>query len=87
MRCARDKTPAPIELQLAWQANAWHALPEAGGLLDQPAGLLNKMSATLNVYNATKAFRNSSGNLVHLANTQPETIALVRKIERLEDTL
>lgn len=76
-----------MELQLAWQADTWHALPEAGGLLDQPAGLLNRMSAALNVYNATKTVQNSAGNLVHLANTNPASIVLMRKVEQLEVTI
>lgn len=53
--CGRNpKAPPPRELKLAWQAISYHALPEAGGLLDQPAGLLSRMTAC---YNAWQAFR------------------------------
>jgi hypothetical protein len=47
----------PAELELALQSQQWGALPESGGLLDQPLGLLGKMSAALNVYNAYKSER------------------------------
>jgi len=86
MRCARDGAEAPMELRMAWQCERWHALPEQGGLLDQPAGMLQRMAAMLNVYNAFKTFKASSGNLMALANSQPQVLALVRDIERMEMT-
>jgi hypothetical protein len=85
MRCARDGAEAPMELRMAWQCERWHALPEQGGLLDQPAGMLQRMAAMLNVYNAFKTFKASSGNLMGLANSQPQVLALVRDIERMEN--
>jgi len=54
--CAEGKGPPPGELTLAWQAQSWQALPEAGGLRDQPAGLLDRMGASLRVYDAMRAF-------------------------------
>jgi uncharacterized protein Yka (UPF0111/DUF47 family) len=65
----------------------WHALPEAGGLLDQPAGLLQRMASMSNVYNAFKIFAQSAGQLMQLANSQPQVLAIVRNIERLEESL
>ena len=44
-----------MELQLAWDCERYHQLPQAGGVLDQPAGLLARMRAVANVYHA---FRN-----------------------------
>jgi hypothetical protein len=85
MRCARDGAEAPMELRMAWQCERWHALPEQGGLFDQPAGMLQRMAAMLNVYNAFKTFKASSGNLMALANSQPQVLALVRDIERMEN--
>jgi hypothetical protein len=87
MRCARDGAEAPVELRLAWQVDRWHALPEAGGLLDQPAGLLQRMASMSNVYNAFKIFAQSAGQLMQLANSQPQVLAIVRNIERLEESL
>ncbi len=84
LRCARDKAAAPAALQLAWQAERWGALPEAGGLLDQPAGLMQRMGALMNVYNAYKTMQAHTGKLVQLANTNPQVISLVRQIEKLE---
>ena len=74
-----------MELRMAWQCERWHALPEQGGLLDQPAGMLQRMAAMLNVYNAFKTFKASSGNLMALANSQPQVLTLVRDIERMEN--
>lgn len=74
-----------MELRMAWQSERWHTLPEAGGLLDQPAGLLQRMAVVSNVYNAFKALKASAGNLVQLANSQPQVLAIVRQVERMED--
>lgn len=84
MRCARDGAQPPRELTLAWQVDRWHALPEAGGLLDQPAGLLQNMLVVSNVYNAFIAFKQNAGNLMQLASTQPKVLSIVRDIELLE---
>ena len=84
MRCARDGAEAPMELRMAWQTDRWHTLPEGGGLLDQPAGLVMRMSAMSNVYNAFKTFTAAAGNIVDLANRQPQVLRLVRDIEKLE---
>ena len=51
--------PPPEELQLAWQVRRWHALPEPGGLLDQPAGLVERMAVAESVYQAVKAWRSA----------------------------
>ena len=48
--------------------------------------MLQRMAAMLNVYNAFKTFKASSGNLMTLANSQPQVLALVRDIERMEMT-
>jgi len=49
----------PPEIRMAQLCERWHALPEAGGLLDQPAGLVEKMSIAMNVFNAHKAMLES----------------------------
>ena len=55
--CAEDPRLSPPDiLSLAWQCRAWRALPEAGGVLDQPVGLLSKMTALDNIYNVWNAF-------------------------------
>lgn len=55
--CANSNATPPPELKLAWQAMSYHALPEAGGLLDQPAGLLSRMTRLYNVWYAHDAYR------------------------------
>jgi hypothetical protein len=48
-------------LQLAWQCERWGALPETGGVRDQPAGLLDRIATALNVYQAMDAWKNREG--------------------------
>jgi hypothetical protein len=55
--CAEDpRQPPPPELALAWQCQRWNALPEAGGLLDQPAGLVQRMTGVDNVFRIWRDF-------------------------------
>jgi hypothetical protein len=39
---------------MAWACKTWGALPEAGGLLDQPAGLMKKMAHVSYTYDVIK---------------------------------
>jgi len=55
---AEGKGPPPPDLLTAFAARRWGALPEAGGLRDQPAGELDRMSATLNAFDAWSAWMN-----------------------------
>ena len=57
---AEGKGAAPLPLRYAFQAQAYHGLPEAGGLRDQPARLVNQMAACYNVYSAWKDYRAAS---------------------------
>ena len=82
MRCARDKTPAGKELILAWQCKQWNTLPRSGGILEQPAGLIKIMSAVINVYNAFIQIQ--KGNIIQIANSNPEILKIVREVEKLE---
>lgn len=68
--CVFAKGEPPEELTLAWQAHRWNALPEAGGLLDQPAGLIERMAYAENMYNAYKLWHD--GRAVELANNNPD---------------
>lgn len=54
-----DSQPPP-ELEYAWQCQSHPgALPNAGGLRDQPFALMRRMSACLNVYMAIKDYTSS----------------------------
>ena len=74
--CADGTGPPPPELELAWQMEAYHALPEPGGLRDQHAGELRRCSAALNTYRAVKAFRHSR-DWVSWGQQNPEAYELV----------
>ena len=54
-----DKVPTPRLMSLAFQCQRWQALPEPGGVLDQPAGMLETMGTLLNVYEATRSYANA----------------------------
>lgn len=74
----------PAELELALQAQQFHALPEAGGLLDQPYGLLAKMSTALNVYQAYKAEQDRGNTtLTEWSRRNPAAWRIFAKVERM----
>ena len=79
--CAEGKGPPPGELMLAWQAQTWNTLPEAGGLRDQPAGLIERMSATLRVYDAMKIYADSPpGNEGEFTKQNPRAWEIVLSV-------
>lgn len=52
-----SSTPPPKELEYAWQCAEYPgALPNAGGLRDQPAGLIRRMRVTYNVWNSVREY-------------------------------
>lgn len=55
-----ESAKMPPLLTYAFQANRWGALPEAGGLRDQPAGWLTKMGYLHSLYQAWQAYYNSA---------------------------
>jgi hypothetical protein len=58
-----EGAPPPRELVLYWQTQQYHALPESGGLLDQPGGLLARLTAAGNAYNVFKGWLEASSKL------------------------
>jgi len=79
----------PAELELGLQCERWNALPEPGGLLDQPLGLLQRMGAAVNVYKAFVSER-QRGNvtLTEWSRREPgawRTLASVEKMRRKQD--
>lgn len=54
-----DEGAPPPVLREAWLIKRWGALPEAGGLRDQPAGLLQKAARLLDIYQAHKAYKDA----------------------------
>ena len=79
----------PAELELALQSQQWGALPEGGGLLDQPLGLLARMSAALNVYNAFRSERDrGKATLTEWTQRNPSawrTFATIEKMRRKDN--
>jgi len=53
---AEGNGPPPPELVKAWECQRWKALPNAGGLHDQPLGLMHRMNAALTVYAAMNLY-------------------------------
>ena len=82
--CAEGKGPPPGELTLGWQAKCWGALPEAGGLKDQPAGLLEKMSTCVSVYDAMRAYKACPpGQEGEFSRRQPDAWRIVLSIREM----
>lgn len=50
MACAEGQGAPPPELELYWQCTRYHALPRAGGVLDQPAGLMRRVGTAGSIY-------------------------------------
>ncbi len=80
--CAEGKGPPPPELELAWQAESWHALPEPGGLRDQRAGELTRMAVAANVYRAMREWRKTA-QWATWAKEHPEQWELVQTVLKL----
>jgi hypothetical protein len=60
----------------------WSALPEAGGLLDQPAGLMERMAITSNVVKTIQA-RNASENWAKFMEDNPAAARLINWVQEL----
>ena len=74
----------PHILHLALQSKSWGSLPEAGGLLDQPAGLIDNMTLAYNVFLAHKEMQ-SAENLVQWMEQNPEQAEVIRWVKELRD--
>lgn len=92
--CGEDPRPKPpeppptppSELRLAWQSVSYHALPEAGGILDQPAGLLSKMTHLYNVWFAHKAYRQHDlRKHKEWVEANPELYAIILQVNKLRE--
>lgn len=82
--CAEGDGPPPVELELAWQAQRWGALPEPGGLRDQRAGELNRMASASNVYDAVRSWRGST-NWIEWSERHPEQWKVVSRVIALRE--
>jgi len=82
--CAEGRGEPPPALTLAWRCDRWHALPEAGGMRQQPYRLMQDMSAAANVYQAISAWR-SARNWADWSQANPQmwkVVAAVLKLRR-----
>ena len=70
--------PALVE---AWKCHRWDALPEPGGLRDQPIRLMADMTLCENVYDAIKAWRRSK-NWALFQKDNPQTWEIVSEVLR-----
>jgi len=69
-----DGIPPP-ELALAWECRRYPgALPEAGGIYDQPAAVMYRMAVLLNVYDAVVRVRGMVGEQIHQLTGQERKI-------------
>lgn len=71
---AHDAAPPPFMLELGWQCERWHTLPDAGGILDQDHFLLKEITASVNVYNLIVRTRNLRGKQIHTLTAAERTV-------------
>ncbi len=85
--CGRNpKAPPPYELRLAWQAIGYHALPEPGGILDQPAGLLDRMTHACNAWQAYRSYsQRDPYKTEEWIKANPSLHALKLRIDKLRE--
>ena len=79
---AADKKGRPPQaLVEAWKCHRWDALPEPGGLRDQPIRLMADMTLCENVYDAIKVWRRSK-NWARFQQDNPQTWEIVSEVLR-----
>lgn len=76
-----EKAPPP-ELELAFSCHRWNTLPEAGGLLDQPAGMMRRMSIVENIYNAFHGLRQAK-DYAKFGDDNPQAMRVIENIYKL----
>lgn len=78
VECVDDDGQPPAELELSWQCERWHALPDVGALLDQDARRMYVMAALSNIYNALSHMRNCEGAQIHsLTNSERSILRML----------
>ena len=83
--CATDKSvPPPRYLSLAWDCLNWHCLPEAGGILDQPAGLISKMNYLKNIYDAHLGLYNAK-EAAAFGDRHPDALRIVARVRKMKN--
>lgn len=81
-----EKVDAPYLLTYALQCERWGALPEAGGLRDQPAGMLDKMAYIVTVHKATKGYW-SADDTVKWSERNPELWDFYTRARQIESII
>ena len=83
--CAVDKEiPPPPLLSLYWQCQRYGALPEQGGLYDQPAGELERMTQLYNIYYAHQEQARAHDG-ARWADDNPGLFRIIAKMYRLRN--
>ena len=77
----------PRELILSLHCERYHALPKAGGLLDQPAGLIGKMGTLKNVFDAHKLLHDARGQAkATFWKDYPDAGKVIRQVDEMRRT-
>lgn len=86
---AEKKGPPPPELKAAFHAQAFRALPRAGGLEDQPAGLLSRMLQAWNTFTAVLTYRRMEAQdpdgREKWKTTNPELWEIIQNVRKLRE--
>jgi hypothetical protein len=76
----------PQELIMAWRCRQWNALPEAGGVFDQPYTLMERMEALSNIYDTMSHYANAQGEQIHGLSHQERRLLKWLKDEKIWQT-
>lgn len=82
----KDGSSPPDELVLYWDMQAFSALPNAGGILDQPAGLLRKIRHVARVHWAVRehsANALKAGKGAQWKSDHPDVMAIINYVESI----
>jgi len=76
---ADKKGIPPPALTESWKCDRWGALPNPGGLRDQPMIMMRDMTVASNVYSAISAWQRSK-NWVHFQRDYPVAWRIVGEV-------
>ena len=74
MECVDEDAPAPPDLELAWQCERWHCLPDGPSLYEQDAQTMYRMAVLSNIYGSLSRLRNAHGEQIHYLSDQDRNI-------------
>jgi len=81
-----ENNAPPPELVTIWQCRRWNTLPNAGGILDQPAGMMYTLTQYARVYDAFVEYsKRELGKEASWRGAHPDEYAVIQRVKELMD--